>query len=54
MQKKDLAMCSGVIARTILLDCFCKHYFQTHKDITVINIACGLDTRCYRLKGYTQ
>ena len=35
---QDKTMRSGVIARTIVLD-------------IVINIACGLDTRCYRMKG---
>lgn len=28
-----------------------EEYLNTHKDTIVINIACGLDTRCYRMKG---
>ena len=35
---KDAAMHSGVIARTIVLD----------------RLACGLDTRCYRMNGYSH
>ena len=38
---KDSAMHSGVVARTIVLD-------------KLANIACGLDTRCYRMNGYTH
>ncbi len=49
--KKDKAMSSGVIARTIVLDDMVGKYLDTHPDTIVINIACGLDTRCYRMKG---
>lgn len=44
-------MSLGVIARTIVLDKMVEKYLNTHKDTIVINIACGLDTRCYHMKG---
>lgn len=47
--EKDAAMSSGVIARTILLDRMVSRFLQEHPDAVVINIACGLDTRIYRL-----
>ena len=47
----DKTMSSGVIARTILLDKMCGKYLSEHPDTSVINIACGLDTRCYRMEG---
>lgn len=47
--KKDTAMSSGVIARTILLDRLVGDFIQENPHGTVINIACGLDTRFYRL-----
>ena len=49
--KKDKAMSSGVIARTIVLDEMVGQYLDSHPDTIVVNIACGLDTRCYRIKG---
>lgn len=48
---QDKTMRSGVIARTIVLDKMVEEYLNTHKDTIVINIACGLDTGCYRMKG---
>ena len=48
---KDKAMSCGVIARTIVLDRMVKQYLEKHANTVVINIACGLDTRCYRMKG---
>ena len=48
---KDNAMTYGVIARTIVLDRMVKQYLEKHANTVVINIACGLDTRCYRMKG---
>lgn len=48
---EDRTMSLGVIARTIVLDKMVEEYLNTHKDTIVINIACGLDTRCYRMKG---
>lgn len=49
---KDTAMSSGVIARTIVLDRLVKTYLEKHPGAVVVNIACGLDTRCYRMTGY--
>lgn len=48
---KDKAMSSGVIARTIVLDYMVEQYLSVHANTVVVNIACGLDTRCYRMKG---
>ena len=47
---KDTAMSSGVIARTIVLDRRVKQYLEEHPGAVVVNIACGLDTRCYRME----
>ena len=46
---KDAAMSTGVIARTILLDRMVKGYVDGHPGALVINIACGMDTRFYRV-----
>lgn len=51
---KDTAMRSGVIARTIVLDRLTKAWLGTHPSGVVVNIACGLDTRCYRMSGYAH
>ena len=51
---KDNAMHSGVIARTIVLDRLTTVWLAAHPDGVVVNIACGLDTRCYRMKGYAH
>ena len=48
---KDLAMGSGVIARTIVLDKLVSEFLKKHKGAVVVNIASGLDTRCYRNEG---
>ena len=48
---KDTAMHSGVIARTIVLDRMTKEWLASHPGTVVVNIACGLDTRCYRMSG---
>ena len=48
---KDKAMSCGVIARTIVLDRMVRQYLEKHENTVVVNIACGLDTRCYRMKG---
>lgn len=45
----DKMMSQGVIARTYLLDKMVGEYIAEHKNATVINIACGLDTRYYRV-----
>ena len=51
---KDTAMRSGVIARTIVLDKLTKSWLAAHSGAVVINIACGLDTRCYWMSGYAH
>ena len=51
---KDTAMRSGVIARTIVLDQLTKSWLVSHSGAVVVNIACGLDTRCYRMSGYAH
>lgn len=51
---KDTAMRSGVIARTIVLDKLTKSWLGAHPGAVVLNIACGLDTRCYRMAGYAH
>ena len=51
---KDAAMRSGVVARTIVLDRLVGAWLAEHPDAVVVNIACGLDTRCYRLSGYAR
>lgn len=51
---KDTAMHSGVIARTILLDRMTREWLASHPGAVVVNIACGLDTRCYRMTGYAH
>lgn len=48
---KDAVMGSGVIARTIVLDKMVSEYLANHSNTVVVNIACGLDTRCYRYEG---
>lgn len=44
---KDSTMGSGVIARTIVFDELVKKFIDQNPDCTVVNIACGLDTRFY-------
>lgn len=51
---KDSAMSSGVIARTIVLGRLTKAWLGAHPGAVVVNIACGLDTRCYRMSGYAH
>ena len=51
---KDTAMHSGVIARTIVLGRLTKAWLGAHPGAVVVNIACGLDTRCYRMVGYAH
>ena len=51
---KDAAMRSGVIARTIVLDRLVSEWLAGHPGVAVVNIACGLDTRCYRMAGYAH
>lgn len=54
LAEKDTAMRSGVIARTIVLDRLTKAWLASHPGAVVVNIACGLDTRCYRMTGYAH
>jgi len=49
---RDKAMRSGVVARTIVLDRLVSDFLRAHPDAVVVNIACGLDTRCDRMSGY--
>ncbi len=51
---KDFAMHSGVIARTIVLDRLTRAWLSENPGAVVVNIACGLDTRCYRMNGYSH
>lgn len=48
---QDAPMGIGVVARTIMLDRMVSKYLNQHRDAIIINIACGLDTRCYRNEG---
>ena len=54
LAEKDTAMRSGVIARTLVLDKLVGTYLRDHPGAVVVNIACGLDTRCYRMSGYAH
>ena len=54
LARKDKTMSSGVIARTLVLDRMVKRYLKNHPDTVVVNLACGLDTRCYRMQGYSR
>lgn len=51
---RDAAMHSGVIARTIVLDRLTGAWLAQNPGAVVVNIACGLDTRCYRMQGYSH
>lgn len=46
---KDAAMSSGVIARTFVFDELVTKFIKENPNCTVVNIACGLDTRFYRM-----
>ena len=50
----DTAMCSGVIARTLVLDRLARSWLAQHPGAVVVNLACGLDTRCCRVDGYAH
>ena len=49
--EQDPAMYTGVVARTLVLDRLVRRFLDSHPNTVVINIACGLDTRCCRMKG---
>lgn len=51
--EKDTPMSSGVLARTVLLDQMVGDFIRENPEGTVVNIACGLDTRIYRLDNGT-
>ena len=51
---RDAAMHNGVIARTIVLDRLTEAWLAENPGAVVVNIACGLDTRCYRMSGYAH
>lgn len=51
---KDSVMRSGVVARTLVLDELTEEWLKKNTGAVVVNIACGLDTRCYRMSGYTH
>lgn len=47
--QKDAVMGNGVIARTLVFDELVKDFIDKNPDCAVVNIACGLDTRFYRM-----
>lgn len=47
----DKMMSQGVVARTYLLDRMVREYLDRHATAVVVNIACGLDTRYYRMNN---
>ena len=51
---RDATMHSGVIARTIVLDRLVGAWLAKNPGAVAVNIACGLDTRCYRMQGYAH
>lgn len=51
---RDSAMHNGVIARTLVLDRLASAFLSQNPGAVVVNIACGLDTRCYRMNGYAR
>lgn len=51
---RDSTMSNGVIARTLVLDKMVSEWLTNNPDSVVVNIACGLDTRCYRIGGYAH
>ncbi len=51
---QDAAMHNGVIARTLVLDRLTDDWLKKNPGAVVVNIACGLDTRCYRMSGYAH
>lgn len=47
----DKMMSQGVVARTYLLDNMVREYIAKHENACVVNIACGFDTRYYRVNN---
>ena len=46
---RDRLMSGGVVMRTLTFDSLVSGFILTHPETTVVNIACGLDTRLHRL-----
>lgn len=42
-------MLQSFYARTVVLDELVKNFIEKNPDCTVVNIACGLDTRFYHM-----
>lgn len=47
-QTKWLSMYMSL--RALIIDDLCNKYITTHKNVTVIHLGCGLDSRCLRVK----
>ena len=47
--KKDTAMSGGIVVRSVVFDELVSDFIRKNPDCTVVNIACGLDTRFYRM-----
>lgn len=45
----DSTMSDGVIARTLVFDEIVEDFIEKYPDCQIVNIACGLDTRFYRV-----
>ena len=52
--KKDTAMSGGIVARSVVFDELVSDFIRKNPDCTVVNIACGLDPRCYRMTGFSH
>jgi len=46
---QEIVMGRGVLARTILLDRMVSEYIERYPDASVVSMACGMDTRFYRV-----
>lgn len=46
---REIVMGKGVLARTILLDKMVSKYVKKYPDASVVSMACGMDTRFYRV-----
>ena len=42
-------MSGGIVARSVVFDELISDFIRKNPDCTVVNIACGLDTRFYRM-----
>lgn len=42
-------MSGGIVARSVVFDELVSDFISKNPDCTVVNIACGLDTRVYRM-----